>query len=131
MIKTLTRIGIYERPDLYDRLLRFNPDFKPTRSVLGNTKQFAYFEEQDPQYLIMVSRTIAPLTPKQEYNFVVTVTSENENTSTEVIEDLSSKTGIVLRESSPEHSALMNNISATFPVFKKLGRRALEMMAQI
>ncbi len=130
-ITTLTRVGIYEPIDVYQRLRAFNAGIQSTPSVLGNTRQFAYFEEQTPEYLLMVSHSIATLRPGQPFNLVVTVTSEDPERNIWVMEKVGDRAGFSLRETSLEHAAQMNNLNMVYPVFKRLGRRGVDFLAQL
>ncbi|MCH7568756.1 MAG: hypothetical protein IIA87_05020 [Nanoarchaeota archaeon] len=126
---TLTRIGLYEE-SLEHLLKEFNPNLRPSMSVLGNTNQYMLYEEQGPPYLLVVSHAKEGEHPEHKYNTIVTITSEDAQRNKDVIRDFESKTGLNLREAPKSLQDHFELLSMCFPIFKRHGQKAIKLIQQ-
>ena len=122
---TIARVALYEKP-LEEALLNFSLMTLPTISILGTTRQFTFYEEREPAYLLMTSQSLYQIKPGQYHNVTLTVTSENRERAVFVVDEFQRKTGIELKDTPADWLKHIHMMNECFKVVKKFGPRALE-----
>lgn len=127
---TLTKVSTFSG-DLGETVRKYDPRFRETRSILGNTIQYGLYTFRDRPNLIMASKQIEERLSPAGYNFIVTITSDEERLNEELAENFRVKTGIELREAPSWLVANGSIIDMTFEIFKRHGERAMDILAQL
>ena len=118
---TLVRVGIIET-SLLPTLQKFNLGFIPIKSVMGNTEQYAFYGYKRDPYLIQVSRSLFGIHPEYNYNLIVSVISEKDDRSYQIMDEFSKNTGVELRKAPSFLDGLLSiSGSQLFPMLKKAG----------
>lgn len=125
--QTLARSAIFFG-DLEETVKKYSTECRQTRSILGNTIQYGLYQTQPSPYLFMVSKQKDNILVNNEYNLLLTVTSDFSETNRLVVERFRETTGINLVEPSAyisQHFQFLNNI---LPIMKKHGDRAMDVL---
>lgn len=122
----LVRIGLYYG-DLEATVRRFKSNFVRLPAVTGKFHNLASFEEQSPQYLVMISHDLSNY-QNDTPNFQLTVASEDSLLNDRIFVEFSSATRIQgLRKPNSAHMAgVVRDASKTYALFLKHGEKILE-----
>lgn len=118
-IITTTKVGIHQG-DLEDQLGLFDFRMTRTKSALGNTKQYTFFDNSN-QYLLMVSKSIMPVTTATDYNLIATVTSEDNLRNAQILAKLEPELKIQLKSAKRSLELHMNSLNSVFEIYRRVG----------
>jgi len=126
--ETLVRYGRYDS-SLADAVGKCHQPLVPITSELGNTIQYAFFQDGREPYLLMMSQQKDRLVGPLGYNVVLTITSYSDKTNSQVADRFERETAIKLNIRVPEE--LKSNFTLMgliFPLFEKNPREAMEAL---
>ena len=126
--QTLVRVGRYDK-GLDDAVRGFRERLEPISFGLGNTVKYAFYQEGDSPYFLMVSQQLDRIVTPAGYNVILTVTSYAPSRNRDITEQFERETGISLNVTVPEQ--LKKNIwmcDATFLEFGKNPRASMNFL---
>ncbi|MFZ5954822.1 MAG: hypothetical protein ACOYT4_00165 [Nanoarchaeota archaeon] len=122
---TLTRIANSHK-GLEEVLGLYKEGFVPIE--MGITEKFLLYNPSSPQHLIMISQQKKGVDLQNEYNVLLTITSDDSSLNKKIAEEIAEKTKIGFYDAPPNQSDFMSNLNFVFPVFKKYGLQAIEVL---
>lgn len=127
---TLTRVGIAE-DELGFVVGNYSEELTRINVGAEDVKKYGLYSE-NPEYLLIVSRQADGLLTHPGYNVILTVTSESIETNTHVAHKFEQNTGIALKEAPKSLEGIMQLCyTMSFPVFKKHGKKAMDILKNI
>jgi hypothetical protein len=120
MAITVTRIANFY-DDLEKTVKGFHPKAERLVEALGTSTQYGIYDDSAEPYLLIISKAKRDYHIIGEPNIVLTVTSDTLIKSLDIMRQFQEKSGIVLELAGKDRAKLMQNISSTFEVFKKVG----------
>ena len=119
--KTLVKVGIFIR-DLEKALMKFDSEIQQVPIGFIDMYKYVIYKEKPAPYFLMISQR-QEIT-FEEYNVLLTITSDSDELNQKIYEEFRQKTGISLRDVLAPSSLGTELMGISFLAYKKRGEKS-------